>query len=376
MAPLLESEDEISEIEEVSETFLTKASSINSPLIVRKENTNISVSCENVNFAKESSLEQNECDMKQISKYDNCDIKRSDKLVENSAEENTSNTFTDGVMKNNAHEDSTSPSVLSVSINHDYKTEENQENIRPCKLKVKNKLNLKLNFPTKSEEKGETSSTNRFTATLNLPSPAKCLDAVEKNNAKSKRDNKVRGRISTKKGKVSLDAFNKRSIQGTSVKNVNAANGGGSSQSEKNGVKSQVISNVDCVVHPSCFPDCFSELKSVEMSSDNKLETLEPVNLCGRLMNELSDSGGNDVIIDRLISDCYPKISVASPGDKSYLRSDKMLPTVSTNESTIAEEGEMSKFMQNDFQIIHILNYIFNHFKVIRIVLLNLYRRR
>ena len=338
MAPLLESEDEISEIEEVSETFLTKASSINSPLIVRKEITNISVSCENLNFAKEISLEQNECDMKQTSKYDNSDIKRSDKLPKKSAEENTSNTFTDGVMKNNVHEDSTSPSVLSVPLNHDYKTEENQENIRPCKLKAKNKLNLKLNFPTKSEERVETSSTNRFTATLNLPSPAKCLEAVEKNNAKSKRDNKVRGRISTTKGKVSLDAFNKRGTQGTSVKNGNDANGGGSSQSEQNGLKSQVISNVDCVVH---------ELKSVEMSSDNKLEKPEPVNLCGRLTNELSDSGGNDVIIDRLISNSHPKISVTSPGDNSSLKSEKILPTVSTNESTIPEGGEMSKFMQS-----------------------------
>merc|ERR1711936_937549 len=85
---------------------------------------------------------------------------------------------------------------------------EDQENIRPDKLKAKNKLNLKLNFHKPLEDKNGAAekTSSAYPAMLNLPSPAKCLAPKDKGTTKTKRDNKMRVRMSNRKGKNTPNA--------------------------------------------------------------------------------------------------------------------------------------------------------------------------
>ena len=84
-----------------------------------------------------------------------------------------------------------------------FNAEEDQENIRPDKLKAKNKLNLKLNFNKKSDDKSDQGATNGHPATLNLPSPVTCLSSDK--TSKVKRDSKKRVKVSKAKVKVPKD---------------------------------------------------------------------------------------------------------------------------------------------------------------------------
>ena len=191
MAPQLESEDEISEIEEVKEAFLI-ASTKNSPLIERKETTNVALNCDHPNFHNEINL----------AKCEN-GHKAALNMNEISSDNNLSDT--------NGIENITSASQVhqGPSFIQRVPIQEDQENIRPDKLKAKNKLNLKLNFNKQNEENGESSHFTKFyPATLNLPSPSKNLAAAgaAKTISKGKRDNKMRVRVSTRNGKkVSSD---------------------------------------------------------------------------------------------------------------------------------------------------------------------------
>ena len=310
MAPQLESEDEISEIEEVTETFLI-ASSLNSPLAARKEATNVDVKCENINFNKEISLEKYESETKHTSTTNERNaIKHSASLMEEDLVDDKSlENIGDVKIKNNNNGDLTIRSALNAPLQFDYKSTEDQENIRPCKLKAKNKLNLKLNFPLHSEEKAENGTTNRFTATLNLPSPVKYVETAEKNNAKGKRDNKMRVRISTKRGKVSLDNNNKHSTQETSNKIVHKSLGGANSQNDH---KSLGICN-----------------------SGDKAD--DPTNLCNARTNNSSNLGDNVKIINEITGDSVSKISLSSREDNDTLICDNNFPNVSTNDNSVTD---------------------------------------
>ena len=191
MAPQLESEDEISEIEEaIAEAFII-SSAKNSPLIERKESTNVVVlNCDSSKFQADATNMtncENECNssMNMIDKGGTGN--GSLDITVNSTNSNSSSLGEEAVL----------PSISKVQMIED------QENIRPGKLKAKNKLNLKLNFHKPLEDKnGAAEKTNSaYPAMLNLPSPAKCLAPIDKATTKTKRDNKMRVRMSNRKGK-------------------------------------------------------------------------------------------------------------------------------------------------------------------------------
>ena len=191
MAPLLESEDEISEIEEaIAEAFII-SSAKNSPLIERKESTNVVVlNCDSSKFQADATNMtncENDCNssMNMIDKGGTGKVSLD--ITVNATNSNSSSVSEEAVL----------PSISKVQMIED------QENIRPDKLKAKNKLNLKLNFHKPLEDKnGAAEKTNSsYPAMLNLPSPAKCLAPIDKATTKIKRDNKMRVRMSNRKGK-------------------------------------------------------------------------------------------------------------------------------------------------------------------------------
>ena len=195
MAPLLESEDEISEIEEVTETFII-VSAKNSPLIERKDTVNMD-SNGVTKLQKDSNTTKGDT---KLSTYLNGttthDPDPPDKigLAKNVG----------GNVSNNKELESGPPKDVNLSKTKQCNSEEDQENIRPDKLKAKNKLNLKLNFSKKSDDTCDNGTTNGHPATLNLPSPVTCLTSDK--TSKVKRDSKMRVRVTKNKSKVSKDA--------------------------------------------------------------------------------------------------------------------------------------------------------------------------
>ena len=198
MAPLLESEDEISEIEEVSETFII-VSAKNSPLIERKETINMEINGV-TNFQKDINSYFNGTT---IHEPDPPDKDVPGKTVG----ENSPNSTTTDSSQNKEVTLSTPKRTSTTNSN----SEEDQENIRPDKLKAKNKLNLKLNFNKKSEDKCDHGASNGHPATLNLPSPVTCLATSDKT-SKVKRDSKKKVKVSKQKKK---DPSDNRSIKVT-----------------------------------------------------------------------------------------------------------------------------------------------------------------
>jgi hypothetical protein len=233
MAPQLESEDEISEIEEVTGTFLS-VSAKNSPLIERKETTNMGVNCGNSNFQKDVGLTKCEsCDNK-ISANNNGSI------PSNQLDIDLTDKSSAGHLNITNHGEIESSTIHRVPSTSDENTEEDQENIRPEKLKAKNKLNLKLNLKKQSDDKVESGTTTGFSATLNLPSPSKSLGSVDKPLSKVKRDKKMRVKMPNRKEKVSVDKNNKKNDKNGSKENVMHNMVGNVSENDANVIDSGV----------------------------------------------------------------------------------------------------------------------------------------
>ena len=202
MAPLLESEDEISEIEEVTETFII-VSAKNSPLIERKDTMNMD-SNGVTKLQKDTNTSKGDT---KLSPYLNGstthDPDPPDKI---GPAKNVG-----GNESNNKELESGPPKDVNLSKSKQCNSEEDQENIRPDKLKAKNKLNLKLNFNKKPDDKCDNGTANGHPATLNLPSPVTCL--TNEKTSKVKRDSKMRVRVSKNKSKVSKDAKTTKTLK-------------------------------------------------------------------------------------------------------------------------------------------------------------------
>ena len=264
MAPLLDSEDEISEIEEVSETFII-VSAKNSPLIERKEATNMDTNGV-TNFPKDINSYLNGTTIHDPDPPDK-------DLPGKNVGENSPNSVTADSGQNKEVSLTTPKRSSTTSSN----SEEDQENIRPDKLKAKNKLNLKLNFNKKLEDKCDHGASNGHPATLNLPSPVTCLATSDKT-SKVKRDSKMRVRVSKKKKKDSSDTkINKVAKDGTGEGLVPQIRQNDSNVELVYGsnVASETISNSDSTVTKgettlSEGKSDKSELSNIDNTSDNK----------------------------------------------------------------------------------------------------------
>ena len=198
--------------------------------------------------------------------------------------------------------------INRVPSTSDKITEEDQENIRPEKIKAKNKLNLKLNLNKKTDDKTESSATNGFSATLNLPSPAKCIGSVDKTLSKGKRDNKMRVRVSNKKEKSSVDKHNKKNSKNGSIESLVNHSVGKDSGNDSGLIKSEVQSLSDHQSHKGkCGIDTIKEasvsdvLNADSTCTDILLDTENDVNATCDVNSDTSGtistaSGVNDGI--------------------------------------------------------------------------------
>ena len=212
MAPQLGSDDEISEMEEVSETFII-VSAKNSPLIERKETSNMDINevenfTKDINSAKSDTKLSSFMNGKSKLDPDPPDKDVPGKLIGGpSSNKKDADTEVTKITTNqfiSAHNPQLKKSEKDVTISGvKFNSEEDQENIRPDKLKAKNKLNLKLNFNKKADDKSDQGATNGHPATLNLPSPVTCLTSDK--TSKVKRDSKKRVKVSKTKVKVPKD---------------------------------------------------------------------------------------------------------------------------------------------------------------------------
>ena len=233
MAPQLESEDEISEIEEVTETLLL-ASSLNSPLMGRKETITVEISGEGKSLDIEIDTEKNNLGNEvpiDVTIYKGTradDLRRSDYVQDSSFGKNNND-----AVKHVSTGKSTNASPASGQLEPDSGATQEEKKILTSKLKSKNKLNLKLKFLPHSELRSDSNGDiTQFSATLNLPSPTNELGVIEKDNNKCKKD-KVRSRKPNKRIKESFVNGNKEDVTQPTNANLSPALDCNSSRHDK-----------------------------------------------------------------------------------------------------------------------------------------------